>query len=122
MFMSGFLAPSCSRPIHLEMSASKTPKDLLLPISIQSYLLLCPRGDLTFCSHGVISCISISTKNKQFARRTEFGMDAQRQLLAELMNPLIPQNKKDYKDADVCKNYLASFCPNDHFLNTKAIT
>ncbi|KAH6580388.1 hypothetical protein BASA50_003939 [Batrachochytrium salamandrivorans] len=46
-------------------------------------------------------------------------MDYQRQLLAELMNPLIPSAKKDYRDADVCKHFLVAFCPNEMFLNTK---
>ncbi|OAJ41690.1 hypothetical protein BDEG_25250 [Batrachochytrium dendrobatidis JEL423] len=46
-------------------------------------------------------------------------MDYQRQLLAELMNPLIPSAKKDYRDNDVCKHFLVGFCPNELFLNTK---
>lgn len=46
-------------------------------------------------------------------------MDAQRQLLAELMNPLLPTKKKDFTDSDVCKHHLVSFCPNELFLNTK---
>lgn len=47
-------------------------------------------------------------------------MDLQRQLLAELMNPLLPENRKDFKDPDVCKNFLVAFCPHEQFLNTKA--
>lgn len=46
-------------------------------------------------------------------------MEAQRQLLAELMNPLIPSAKKDWRDANVCKNFLVQFCPNEIFQNTK---
>ncbi|KAL2920226.1 splicing factor [Polyrhizophydium stewartii] len=47
-------------------------------------------------------------------------MDYQRQLLEELMNPLLPTAKKDFRDQDVCKHFLVEFCPNDMFLNTKA--
>eukprot|EP00842_Homolaphlyctis_polyrhiza_P001081 jgi/Hompol1/1974/HPOL_005034-RA len=46
-------------------------------------------------------------------------MDYQRQLLAELMNPLIPSAKKSFRDVDVCKNFLVGFCPHEMFLNTK---
>ncbi|KAI8896075.1 hypothetical protein BC833DRAFT_554220 [Globomyces pollinis-pini] len=47
-------------------------------------------------------------------------MDLQRQLLAELMNPLIPSAKKDFNDEDVCKYHLLGFCPIHMFSNTKA--
>jgi hypothetical protein len=46
-------------------------------------------------------------------------MDYQRQLLAELMNPLIPVAKKDFRDPEICKNHLAGFCPSEIFMNTK---
>ncbi|KAJ3254998.1 Luc7-like protein 3 [Boothiomyces macroporosus] len=45
--------------------------------------------------------------------------DYQRQLLAELMNPLIPSAKKNFTDDDVCKNHIVAFCPNEIFQNTK---
>lgn len=47
-------------------------------------------------------------------------MDLQRKMLEELMNPLIPEAKKDFTDSDVCKNYLVAFCPHEQFQNTKA--
>jgi hypothetical protein len=46
-------------------------------------------------------------------------MDVQRQLLAELMDPLIPSQRKDFRDDNVCKNHLVAFCPNELFMNTK---
>ena len=46
-------------------------------------------------------------------------MDYQRQLLAELMNPLIPVAKKDFRDPEFCKHHLAGFCPFEIFMNTK---
>lgn len=46
-------------------------------------------------------------------------MEAQRQLLAQLMSPLIPMKKKDFRDSDVCKLHLSGFCPSDIFTNTK---
>ena len=46
-------------------------------------------------------------------------MDFQRQLLADLMAPLIPSQRKDYRDSDVCKSHLVAFCPNELFMNTR---
>lgn len=46
-------------------------------------------------------------------------MDAQRELLAQLMSPLLPDSKKDYRDQNVCKYHLVAFCPNELFMNTK---
>ena len=36
------------------------------------------------------------------------------------MNPLIPSERKDFRDKDVCKHFLAGFCPAEMFMNTKA--
>jgi hypothetical protein len=47
-------------------------------------------------------------------------MEAQRAMLAELMQPLLPETKKSYDDSDVCKNFLVQFCPHEQFGNTKA--
>lgn len=51
-------------------------------------------------------------------------MDIQRQLLAELMSPLIPRyspsdrsQKKDFRDQNVCKNHLVAFCPHELVLS-----
>ncbi|KAJ1946913.1 splicing factor [Linderina macrospora] len=44
--------------------------------------------------------------------------DMARQLLQELMGEY-QDTGKSYTDADVCKNYLVSFCPNQLFTNTK---
>ena len=46
-------------------------------------------------------------------------MDLQRQMLQQLMQPLIPQPKRDFNDPQVCKNYLVAFCPHELFQNTK---
>ncbi|KAI8912820.1 hypothetical protein EDD86DRAFT_202299 [Gorgonomyces haynaldii] len=46
-------------------------------------------------------------------------MDFQRQLLAQLMDPLLPTNRKDFRDEDVCKHFLVAFCPQEQFVNTK---
>ena len=46
-------------------------------------------------------------------------MDLQRQMLQQLMQPLIPQPKRSLDDPQVCKNYLVAFCPNEIFQNTK---
>ncbi|KAJ3125209.1 Luc7-like protein 3 [Nowakowskiella sp. JEL0407] len=46
-------------------------------------------------------------------------MDFQRQLLAELMAPLMP-GAKSFRDKDICKHHLVSFCPHELFTNTKS--
>jgi hypothetical protein len=40
-------------------------------------------------------------------------------MLAELMAPLLPLAKKDFRDSNVCKNHLVAFCPHELFMNTK---
>ncbi|OMH80069.1 Luc7-like protein 3 [Zancudomyces culisetae] len=45
--------------------------------------------------------------------------DQARKLLEELMAPY-EGKKKDFRDKDVCKDYLVGFCPNLQFTNTKA--
>ncbi|KAJ1823230.1 splicing factor [Coemansia sp. RSA 2675] len=45
--------------------------------------------------------------------------DMARQLLQELMGEFQDSGKK-YTDADVCKDHLVDFCPNQQFINTKA--
>ncbi|OLY78016.1 Luc7-like protein 3 [Smittium mucronatum] len=45
--------------------------------------------------------------------------DMARQLLDELMNQY-QASSKDFRDSDVCKDYLVSFCPHLLFTNTKA--
>ena len=46
-------------------------------------------------------------------------MDFQRKLLEELMTPLVPTVKKDWRDKDVCKHFLVKFCPAELFANTR---
>ncbi|KAJ2801412.1 splicing factor [Coemansia furcata] len=45
--------------------------------------------------------------------------DMARQLLQELMGEFQDSGKR-YTDADVCKDHLVDFCPNQQFINTKA--
>lgn len=46
-------------------------------------------------------------------------MDIQRQLLAQLMDPLLPAARKPFTDPDVCTHHLVAFCPFELFTNTK---
>jgi hypothetical protein len=55
---------------------------------------------------------------KKFVKKIA-TMDFQRKLLEDLMTPLIPTTKKDWRDKDVCKHYLVKFCPSELFSNTR---
>jgi LUC7 N_terminus len=62
--------------------------------------------------------ISLRTKTEwatfSFARHFEMSdRDLQRQLLMSLMEPLLPDQKKDFRDANVCKSHLVAFCPHE---------
>ena len=46
-------------------------------------------------------------------------MDLQRQMLEQLMQPLIPQPKRSFDDPQICQNFLVAFCPSEVFQNTK---
>lgn len=46
-------------------------------------------------------------------------MEEQRLLLASLMEAVIPNTRKSFRDQDVCKDALVAFCPKEMFLNTK---
>lgn len=60
------------------------------------------------------------------ASRSKMALASAKQLLDELMGRdrnLAPAEKKNtcnWEDPDVCKHFLAQFCPNDLFVNTKA--
>ncbi|KAI9295044.1 LUC7-domain-containing protein [Neoconidiobolus thromboides FSU 785] len=47
-------------------------------------------------------------------------MDYARSLLEELMNPYEQSLQRKLTDPDICPKYIAGYCPNDLFVNTKA--
>ncbi|KAJ1917217.1 splicing factor [Tieghemiomyces parasiticus] len=46
--------------------------------------------------------------------------DYARNLIAELMSSQPGVGKKNYRDSDVCKDFLVEFCPKGLFINTKS--